>query len=909
MVFGFPRKIAKFTFGAYATATFLICAFSGLVLIIPYEVSNPYLSISHFLLSNPGATFFRNLHYWSAQFFFVLTLLHIWDHLKKRSHRKIKATVWLRLSFGVLILFFAMIGGFILKGDVDSQQAWRILNSLISALPFWGETIAYALLGPDSQTLLIPYIHHIVTFTAILFFILFEHVRTIWPRPLPYIYSLLLLSILSVVLNAPLHNNINPVVKGPWYFVGFQEILHWMSSPSLFIWVILAGVGFLFILKFFPARANKSLKVFIYAGFLFYIVVSVIGYFFRGEEWQWKKWDSNQHQVSNEIKAYFPWPDVELLPDEISFPTVLNRKEGCLVCHTDFDGFSPAHSPEAVGCVTCHLGNPFTLNKAAAHNNMLTFPGNLSNASLSCSSLECHPNELHHISNSLMTNLSGLIAVDKFAFGEIDTFDSLFHIQELGFTAADRHLRDLCASCHLGNDKREIGPITQKSRGGGCLACHLNYDDKSLNSLAEYHRDSLPGKFESFSHPSLSIQVTNDHCFGCHSRSGRISTNYEGWHETLLKAEEVENDSLYRVLDDQRVFEKRPADVHHTSGLLCVDCHGYSEVMGDGQRYFHKEEAVKISCEDCHRDSFSETLTYVDLPTESKILFNLRNQLPSDALIAKTKHGNFPLLNIHVLNEDSACLIGKQDGKIHALKKPSASCSLEFGHSDLSCASCHSGWAPQCIGCHTSFDDNDKGFDLLDRVGVTGEWNEFVGKYFAESPALGVRENDTLRKISEAVPGMIMTIDTASYYQQKSDHRFLRLYAPSAPHTTQALGRSCSSCHLDPVTLGYGRGKLEFSIVKGEGKWTFKPRFANRKEDGLPEDAWVGFLSDYQKKPFSTRSDFRPFSLDEQKRILQFGSCLSCHKEDSEIIKRSLQIPFNDYLKEISPACILPKFE
>ncbi|MDA3907340.1 MAG: cytochrome b N-terminal domain-containing protein [Bacteroidales bacterium] len=908
MNLSFPGKIGRFTFGAYATASFLICALSGLVLIIPYEIEAPYLSISNFLLDNPGAVFFRNLHYWSAQFFFVFSLVHIWDHLKKRSHKKIQSAVWLRLSLGVLVLFFAMIGGFILKGDADSLQAWQILNSLISALPFFGETIAYSLMGPDEQSLLILYIHHIATFTILLFIILFEHVRTIWPRPLPYIYSLIVLSLFSLVLNAPLHDNISPIVKGPWYFVGFQEILHWMSNPTLFIWIIIASVVFLFLLKYIPVKAYRIIKNIALAAFFFYLVVSFIAYFLRGEEWQWKQWGTEQHQISNEIKIHFPWPDSNINIEEINLPTILDRKEGCIVCHNNFAGFSPAHNPEAIGCASCHLGNPFSLNKKTAHKNMLNIPGNLSNASLSCSSTQCHPNEHYHITNSLMSSLSGLIAVDKFVFDEIDSPDSLFHIKDLEHSPADKHMRDLCASCHLGNDKREIGPINQKSRGGGCLACHLNYNEKSHNSLAEYKKDSLPDKFESFNHPSLSLQLSNDHCFGCHSRSGRISTNYEGWHETRLKAEEMPDDSLYRLLDDLRVFEKKPADVHHTAGLLCVDCHTYSEVMGDGNKYFHKEEAVKIACEDCHSESFSQISDFASLPAESKVAFTLRNQYSEDAKIALSNNGNYPLINVRVVDEDSAYLTGKKDGLIHELKKPSATCAIEYGHSDLSCSSCHSSWAPQCVGCHNSFDENSKGFDLLDRKKIIGEWKEFVGIYLSDFPALGIRENDTMRKIETAVPGMIMTIDKESFYQQDGHDIFLRLYAPTAAHTTQRLGQNCTSCHLNSVSLGYGRGTLDLVIEGNTGTWNFTPRFANRKEDNLPEDAWIGFLSDKRSMPYSTRSDFRPFTLKEQKQILNVGACLTCHKDDSNIMKESLHQPFEEYLKTISSKCIIAQY-
>ncbi|NIW47413.1 MAG: hypothetical protein GWN30_22530 [Gammaproteobacteria bacterium] len=65
----------------------------------------------------------------------------------------------------------------------------------------------------------------------------------------------------------------------------------------------------------------------------------------------------------------------------------------------------------------------------------------------------------------------------------------------------------------------------------------------------------------------LTVQVTDQHCFGCHSRSARISTNYEGWHETLLDTEEMPDEERHRLLNDGRVFIRQTADVHQQKGV------------------------------------------------------------------------------------------------------------------------------------------------------------------------------------------------------------------------------------------------------------------------------------------------------------------------------------------------------
>ena len=187
----------------------------------------------------------------------------------------------------------------------------------------------------------------------------------------------------------------------------------------------------------------------------------------------------------------------------------------------------------------------------------------------------------------------------------------------------------------------------------------------------------------------------------------------------------------------------------------------------------------------------------------------------------------------------------------------------------------------------------------------TGSWVEYIGEYHAHAPALGYRENDTEKTVIPVVPGMILTIDRQSYDPSIEDTLlFHRLYAPSAPHTTQTQGRSCKSCHNNSVALGYGQGALKYTTDNGKGKWIFIAKYQDNPYDSLPEDAWTGFLQERTGK-FSTRTDVRPFTIEEQQKILTVGACLNCHKEDSEIMKESL-LDFNKVLAGKSEHCILP---
>lgn len=589
-----------------------------------------------------------------------------------------------------------------------------------------------------------------------------------------------------------------------------------------------------------------------------------------------------------------------------SYTELEEKAESCLVCHNQLKGYSAYHNPENIGCTVCHLGQPGEFDKEAAHASMVLIPGNLTDAAQTCGT--CHPSELDKIKASLMTTNSGLVAVDKFVFDEARAPDGHYDIRNIGHSSADQHLRNLCANCHLGAEKSNLGPISELSRGGGCNACHLNYSKSAEEELTHYlssGKQVLP----SF-HPATNIQVGDTHCFGCHSRSSRISTNYMGWQETLISEQDVKADIGYKAFQDGRVYKQQSEDVHHASGMLCVDCHGVGDVMGDGQTYTHEENAVHLACNDCHYKEEPNTIDFENLDRESLLVFSHRGFEHEAKPMLMRAQDSTALVNTY-LEGGKTFLIGKADKIIRNIAPQPEACSRDAAHQDLTCSSCHSQWAPRCIGCHNSFEKNDPmAYDLLEKKVAKSGWVEHIYEFSADLPALGVRERDGTRHIEPAIPGMILTIDHDSYDQDSlSGTTFRRLYAPNSPHTIGKESRTCVSCHISPLAIGYGKGILDFDTSGNENAWTFTPEYAQNGNDGLPEDAWIPFLGLPRDEVFSTRSDFRPFDLDEQKRILTVGACLKCHAPDAPMMQRSLSSGIKPLLLERSEQCELPKFD
>jgi hypothetical protein len=327
--------------------------------------------------------------------------------------------------------------------------------------------------------------------------------------------------------------------------------------------------------------------------------------------------------------------------------------------------------------------------------------------------------------------------------------------------------------------------------------------------------------------------------------------------------------------------------------------------MGDGKAHARKRDQIRVACEDCHAAP-GKTLTAVaasQLDPESRKILGLRAWRGTVAAYGRAGSAE-NLVNVVMEAPGRFKLIHKRTGERLPLKPTAPVCVEGKGHARLSCGSCHTAWAPRCATCHTKFDPNAQGYDWIDDADVRGAWKEQAGAFSAAPPTLGVRHieqgsREPRQVIDTFVPGMILTIERPG-----SEPLFRRLYARVEPHTTRRNARSCESCHNDPIALGYGAGKLSYAVAGSRGRWRFTPAQPALPADGLPADAWIPFLGS-RSGMVSTREDVRPFTVEEQRRILLVGACLTCHDGRSGLMRNSVT-NFDALLARRSPRCVLP---
>ena len=432
----------------------------------------------------------------------------------------------------------------------------------------------------------------------------------------------------------------------------------------------------------------------------------------------------------------------------------------------------------------------------------------------------------------------GMVHVTRRVLGEAPAGSG--DLSTLGDSPADSLLRKLCASCHLGHDKKQHTLNRLKDRGGGCLACHVN----------DYPQDG---------HPALTARVSDDRCFGCHSRSARLALGYVGLAEVNKAELSAEDPSSLVELGDGRIVARETDDIHHRAGMSCIDCHTARGLMGWVEDAEYQEQAVDIACTDCH-DNRNSRLRLDEWPAD---LRGRRQALPFEAdpeqpFLATGRLGT-PLWNVEIVEvaeggDERFLLHPKNGGNPLRIPQMSGRSHARAGdHQRLTCDACHAQWAPQCYGCHLRYSEKGRQWDHMQRRGTSGRWHHRRWDVRRGLPTLGVTAEN---EISPFIPGMIMTVEHPGWEQP----RFLRYFAATSPHTV-GRSRSCASCHRTPLALGLGEGRL----TRRAGTWSFEPE-AESAPDGLPADAWTSL--DAPRPGAGTRPGERSFTEAEIKRIL-----------------------------------------
>lgn len=578
---------------------------------------------------------------------------------------------------------------------------------------------------------------------------------------------------------------------------------------------------------------------------------------------------------------------------QINFSKNNHVENSCLSCHEGIEEVSQTHKD--ITCTTCHGGNDKVQDKEQSHKNMYgkNNPSDPSVWHITCG--KCHEYEVKRVSSTIMLTNTGIIKNTLDAWGQRDNVSlysqnsiekpynesgnpiNIYNIKDNDNISADMY-RKICSSCHVGQSA-DMG--YKGVHSSGCAACHFPYGE-----YGEYagQDKSMQGKYmHSVSHKMQSLP-DDDVCLACHNRSGRIALSYKGQYDgnnALVPLKDgFAGPDLTSGLRNVRHFQ---ADIHHSAGMECIDCHTSNEIMGDGYYYENMYDQIEISCQSCH-GSYSEKPKTKKETKENTGSQNIKSvyakNIPfgTNAVLTDKER---PFSNVYEKDGEFK-LISKRSGIERDIKIITGTKEHNIkGHYNMECYSCHSANVVQCYGCHVEYNENETMYDYVKNMETKGSFTETEDiRTFFPFP-LSYNQKGKISPVTPGCQTFLTHIDENNNVKEHDKMVDFRgkpqmKFAPFYGHNTGKKAVSCEVCHENTAFLGFGDSLFSFDD---------KTLTSAIKCDNCPVP--LNSLYAIEKGELLSKSDIvregsKVLEKDIMLKSIDAAKCIICHEKADE---------------------------
>ncbi|ADW18678.1 Cytochrome b/b6 domain protein [Desulfobulbus propionicus DSM 2032] len=270
------RWLLSHPWGGGSLISLFLSVVSGIVVALQYDPTEPFYSTTTIELVVPYGSFWRALHYFSSQAFFLLLLAHVVVVLWK-NEADYRRGAWVRLCAtlpcGLLLLFT----GYVLRGDATGEAAGAIAEHICLSVPLIGPALNDVLFDLAESGLRKVYAHHVIGLVVLGGMAAWPHLRRYTARWRNHLPLVALTVLISVAVAAPIEPNRFGLlfIAGPWFFLGLQELLRYWPP---FVAGVLAPLLPLALLLWLPkARRSRTLALLAIGLWLaFYIGLTVL---------------------------------------------------------------------------------------------------------------------------------------------------------------------------------------------------------------------------------------------------------------------------------------------------------------------------------------------------------------------------------------------------------------------------------------------------------------------------------------------------------------------------------------------------------------------------------------------------------------------------------------------------------
>jgi len=238
--------------GDWSLISLYVSLVSGIIVGIHYSPAEPYYSTSALDILVPYGAFFRSLHFYSSQFFFLFSVIHYLVTFNKAQIYETKTFVYLILCFPCMLML--LFTGYVLRGDATGYSAGMIAEHILETVPLFGPSLNNLLFSITEHGMDRVYLHHVISFDLLFLFLAWDHLRRYQISLSSHLLFISGLFLFSLVIAAPIDPDKPGLlyITGPWFFLGLQELLRYIPPfiagvlvpASLIFGMILLRKGF-----------------------------------------------------------------------------------------------------------------------------------------------------------------------------------------------------------------------------------------------------------------------------------------------------------------------------------------------------------------------------------------------------------------------------------------------------------------------------------------------------------------------------------------------------------------------------------------------------------------------------------------------------------------------------------------
>lgn len=270
------KTFIELRWGEYSLIALFVSVLSGVVVALQYDPAAPLYSVSTLDMLVPFGEYFRSLHFYSSQFFFLFCICHViavFEAAQSYSQKQ-----WTMLTATLPVALLVLFTGYVLRGDSTGFSAGMIAEAILLDIPYIGGAINDLFFSISDNGMKRIYVNHIIGFGLLWGWLAWSHVkkyRVTFNRHILLSTSILLFSAFIAAPLEPDHLGVTHI-SGPWFFIGLQELLRYFTP-------ILAGIIFPLSLIISIALLQKrnsgyrSFLIFILCWLLVYTILTIVG--------------------------------------------------------------------------------------------------------------------------------------------------------------------------------------------------------------------------------------------------------------------------------------------------------------------------------------------------------------------------------------------------------------------------------------------------------------------------------------------------------------------------------------------------------------------------------------------------------------------------------------------------------